>query len=288
MPLTINAESIPDELLEEEFQAIKSHYERMGAMSCCERDSEFRGYARDNVIARVLLNQAAEKEFPVIAEAEISAALDRVVTEHGGIEEVCQKLGVESINDPGLIQDIKSSVRMDKIFARIWGDEVAPTEAELREFMGKHQQDYLSEERVRAVAIFKKVEKVEDRGKIYDVLRGLRKRALEGEDFETMAIENTDKEDKSVDLGWFKRGEFMDEFDLIFFSLTEGEVSPVFASHWGFHLAKIVGREPAEPLPFEQVRSQLEERLNSERRQEKTRTFLAEIKERSVIEGLED
>ena len=56
MPLTINGETVPDDLLEQEFEGIKAHYERMGAMSCCSRDEEFRGYARENVIARVLIN----------------------------------------------------------------------------------------------------------------------------------------------------------------------------------------------------------------------------------------
>ena len=59
MPLIINGESVPDGLVEQEFEGIKAHYERMGAMSCCERDPEFRGYARENVVARVLINQEA-------------------------------------------------------------------------------------------------------------------------------------------------------------------------------------------------------------------------------------
>ena len=63
MPLTINGQTISDELLEREFEGIKAHYERLGAMSCCERDDEFRGYARENVTARALINQEAERCF---------------------------------------------------------------------------------------------------------------------------------------------------------------------------------------------------------------------------------
>ena len=66
MPLTINSESIPEELLQEEFQAIKSHYENMGAMSCCERDPEFREYARENVAATLADNVGAGDELHLI------------------------------------------------------------------------------------------------------------------------------------------------------------------------------------------------------------------------------
>jgi hypothetical protein len=114
MPLIINSEVIPPELLQDEFQAIKSHYERMGAMSCCERDPEFRGYAQENVIARVLLNQAAELQFPDIDSTEISSTVEKLVTEHGGESEVCERLGVSSLDDPLLVQDIISGIRMDK------------------------------------------------------------------------------------------------------------------------------------------------------------------------------
>ena len=96
----------------------------------------------------------------------------------------------------------------------------------------------MTPEEVRASHLFKHVERVEDREGIYQLLRDLRARARNGADFDALALEHTDKEDKLVDLGWFKRGEFMEEFDLIIFSLDEGEVSPVFASHWGFHLAE--------------------------------------------------
>lgn len=284
MPLTINSESIPEELLQEEFQSIKSHYERMGAMSCCERDPEFREYARENVVARVLLNQAAEREFPEIDETEIAAALDRVVQEQGGAEALCNKLGLQSLDDPLLRQDLVSGLRMDKMLAIVWGEQPEISDAALHEFMIEHQQDYLTDERVRAIALFKKVEKVEERDALYNQLRNFRREALAGADFEALAKEHTDKEDKVTDLGWFKRGEFMDEFDLIFFSLQLDEISPVFASHWGFHLAKIVGREESVPQPFAEIRDALQERLLNETRQSKTKAFIEQLKAAAIIE----
>ena len=284
MSLIINSEPIPDELLQEEFQTIKSHYEQMGAMSCCERDPEFREYARENVIARVLLNQAAEREFPEISDDDIASALARVVEEHGGAEQVCTRLGVSSLEDPLLRQDLISGLRMDKMFAKIWGPETQPSDQTLMSFMQDHQDEFMTEERVRAIAIFKQVEKVEERDNIYNGLRKLRREALAGADFEAMAVEHTDKEDKVVDLGWFKRGEFMDEFDLIFYSLQMNEITPVFASHWGFHLAKVVGHEPPTLKRFEEIKPILIERFTAESRQTKTKAFIEELKATAVIE----
>ncbi len=284
MPLSINDEIIPDELLQEEFQVIKAHYERMGSVSCCERDAEFRGYARENVIARVLLNQEAERRFPKVDEAEVADALDRLLVEHGGADAFCNKLGLASVEDPLVRQDLVCGLRLDKLLLETWGPLADPAGAELEAFYESNLQDYLTEERVRALHIFKQVEKVEDRESIYDLLRGLRRRAREGEDFEAMALEHTDKEDKLVDLGFFRRGEFMDEFDLIAFSMEEGEVTPVFASHWGFHLAKIIGREPRVPRPFGEVRVEVQERWMAERKQQKTRALVETLRQKAKIE----
>ena len=286
MPLIINNEPIPDELLHEEFQIIKAHYESMGSVSCCERDPEFRGSARENVVARVLLNQEAERRFPEVGDAEVQAALGRLLEEHGGAEAFCQKLGIDSAEDPRVLGDIVSGLRLDKLLFAAWGPLDDPAETELRAFYEEHLSDYLTDERVRALHIFKQVEKVEDREKIYEELRDVRRRVRSGEDFETMAIAHTDKEDKLVDLGYFRRGEFMDEFDLIAFSLEEGEISPVFASHWGFHLAKITGREPKVPKPFESVREAVKERFLADQKQRKTRELVDQLRAAADIQDL--
>ena len=42
MPLVVNGQTIDDAVIEQEFSAIKAHYESLGSISCCERDDEFR------------------------------------------------------------------------------------------------------------------------------------------------------------------------------------------------------------------------------------------------------
>jgi hypothetical protein len=285
--LIINGERIPAALLQEEFEVIKSTYERMGAMSCCERDPEFRGYARENVIARVLLNQEAEKRFPSPSPAELQAALDRLAQEHGGMAAFCQRVGVSGPEDPLLLADLTTGVRMDNLILSISQtapEDTPPTSEEIEAFYQENQAQYLSPERIRAIHLFKQVEKVEERDTVYDDMRAWRQAARAGADFLEIALQNTDKEDKVVDLGWFGRGDFSEEFDLILFSLDEGEMSPVFASHWGFHLAKVVGRQAPTPLPLPEVAAEVAEKLLSRRRQQATERLVAQLKATATVE----
>jgi parvulin-like peptidyl-prolyl isomerase len=283
MPLTINGESVPDELISEEFQVIKAHYERMGRVSCCERDAEFRGYAKENVIARVLLNQEAESRHPEITEADIAARVENLMAEHGGREQFFANIGLTPEQEHLVRDDVRSGLRMDRLLQEAWGDSAGPSEIDQRAWYQHHLSEFMTPEEVSALHLFKHVEKVEDRDGIYNKLREIRGQAKAGADFQALALEHTDKEDKLVDLGWFKRGDFMEEFDLIIFSLDEGEMSPVFASHWGFHLAKVTGRRAPAAMPFEEVRGTVIERMTAEHRQAITQKLVAELKERAEI-----
>ncbi|HEX2749911.1 MAG TPA: peptidyl-prolyl cis-trans isomerase [Verrucomicrobiales bacterium] len=283
MSITVNGEPVPNDLINEEFQAIKAHYERMGRASCCERDPEFRGYAKDNIIARILLNQEAERQFKEISEEDVTATLERLIGEHGGRETFFSNVGLTPDQEPLVREDLRAGLRVDRLMQQTWGGTGPPDESAQRTWYQERIAEFMTPEEVSALHLFKHVEKVEDRETVYNLLRSLRAQARAGADFKAMALEHTDKEDKLVDLGWFKRGDFMEEFDLIIFSLEAGETSPVFASHWGFHLAQVTGHRPPAPIPFGEVQAQVVERMTAEHRQGATQALVTELKARAEI-----
>ncbi|MEN9283641.1 MAG: hypothetical protein RLZZ179_1134 [Verrucomicrobiota bacterium] len=288
MPLTINGESIPPEILQEEFQNIKSHYERMARVSCCERDPEFRQYARDNITARVLLNQEAERRFPSIPPEDIAARVESLISEHGGRDQFFAATGLTPESEHLVHDDVRAGLRVDLLLREAWSPEPEPSPADLKAWYHAHLGEFMTPEEIRASHLFKQVEKSEDREAIYQSLRSIRAEARSGADFDALARTHTDKEDKLVDLGWFRRGDYMEEFDLIVFSLEEGEISPVFASHWGFHLAKITGRRPPAPKPCDEVAPEIRERILHDHRQEATRQLVASLRQSADITGTED
>lgn len=283
MALTVNGETVSNDLINDEFQAIKAQYERMARVSCCERDPEFRGYAKDNIIARILLNQEAERRFPEVSEEDITATVERLMSEHGGRDAFFMNVGLTPEQEPLVREDVRSGLRVDRLMSETWGGEPAPDEAAQQEWYAAHLEEFMSVEEVSALHLFKHVEKAEDRENTYNLLRRLRAEAKAGADFQALALEYTDKEDKLVDLGWFKRGDFMEEFDLIIFSLDEGEVSPVFASHWGFHLAKLTGRKAPAPAPFTEVQGTVVERMIAANRSTATQALVARLREKADI-----
>src|SRR5437879_1204618 len=83
MSLIINSKTIDEDVVYAEFSSIKGYFESLGNVSCCERDEEFRGYAKQNIIARVLLAEEAERRIPPPPDSAIDAAIDSIKQEQG-------------------------------------------------------------------------------------------------------------------------------------------------------------------------------------------------------------
>lgn len=86
------------------------------------------------------------------------------------------------------------------------------------------------------------------------------------------------------DLGFFKRGTMLPEFDKAAFSLQDGEVSDPVRSQWGWHVIKVEERRAAPPKPFEEVKEQLRERLLRSQLDRYTEQYVRELRDKALVE----
>ncbi|MDZ4288858.1 MAG: peptidylprolyl isomerase [Prosthecobacter sp.] len=284
MALIINGEQIDDEVIEGEFRNVKGHYERLLQVACCERDQEFRGYAKDNLISRVLLNQEAKKRLPEVAEEDITSRLTRLIEEAGGESQFYMNIGMPHKDEAVVRENVAGGVRLDKMLADAYSPEPTYTDAELQAYYDSHQELYLTEEEIRAAHITQSLQGAKTRSDVYDGLRKLRRQLVDGADFMAVAEEHRADDQQQIDLGWFKRGEFMEEFETIAFSMNEGEISPVFNTQLGFHICTLLGRKAPEPKPFDEVKESIRLRMLEEHRDQKFNQLLEELKAGAKIE----
>lgn len=284
MTLNINGEAIPDSLLEQEFSAIKAHYESLGNVSCCERDDEFRGYAKENVIARVLLAQEAERSIPNLSADELDKAIEQLKADHGGEAQFYVNIGMTPDQTDLIRQNVDTNIRLQK-YIQTLSDGVPPSDEQLREYYLRNKDLFKTTEEVRVLHILKAPKRGEERKGAYELLRSLRERAMNHEDFLQLASEYSDKPKEEADLGFFKRGDILEEFELVAFSLRVGEVSPVFGSAFGFHLIKLMERKPSVLKPLAEVRDEVSRGYEEEQRAAAIQAKVAELRKHAAIEG---
>lgn len=296
MALTINGEPVDQALLDQEFSAIKSYVSNQGDISCCERDPEFRGQARDNVITRVLLDQEARRKTSAITPAEVGTALEQLKEAHGGAKEFENRFGTGEEAEGKVRREVEVGLRVQRLLDQVCGPDPEPTEAELRDFVAGHLDRFMTVERVRAWHILKNPVRGADKGLPYEDMRQIRHRLLEGADFETEARAHSDKvrelaeapqegQGDGIDLGTFARGEMVQEVELLAFSMKIGEVSPVFGTPFGYHLIKLVEHHPSVPRPFEEVRDEARRQYLEDRRSGLVQAYVTELRGRATIEG---
>ncbi len=77
-------------------------------------------------------------------------------------------------------------------------------------------------------------------------LNDLRNRISKGADFSTMAILYSEDPGSSRNGGLYndiKKGDFVKEFESVVFSLDVGELSEIFKTEYGYHIAKLIDRK---------------------------------------------
>jgi parvulin-like peptidyl-prolyl isomerase len=96
-----------------------------------------------------------------------------------------------------------------------------------------------------------------------------------GEDFAALAkaeSEDTGSAEKGGDLGdWFKAEKMVAPFAEALARLNPGQVSDVVETQFGFHLIKLLDRQPARLQSFEEVQPGIEQRLRKTYVQEQLR-----------------
>lgn len=120
----------------------------------------------------------------------------------------------------------------------------------------------------------------------WTAIERLRQRILDGEEFATLARRNSDDASSVVaggDLGWINKGGMPIEMEAIIDGLEIGELSAVFESPDGLHIAEVLGRRVTD-LSQDYTRGQAENALRTRKFDLELENWLIEIREKAFVE----
>ena len=101
----------------------------------------------------------------------------------------------------------------------------------------------------------------------------------DGEDFEKLARENSicPTASEGGDLGYFVRGDMVEEFDKAAFELKQpGDISPIVKTQFGYHLIELVDKD------------HLMEQYITEKRDDLINRYLEEMKDKAQYKVFEE
>jgi peptidyl-prolyl cis-trans isomerase C len=217
MALTVNGEGITVVEFQAEVQRYLTSQTNLGKPVSPEEAAEA---VREDLTAQLLLAQAARADGFILDEAGLQARIESLAAQVGGVETLSKWQSDQGYSEQAFRSALKraaeSAWMRDKILAEV------PSTAEQ-----VHVQQILLYNQDTAQSFFTQ-------------LGG-------GADFDELALRANPL--TRGDLGWVPRGYLLEpQIEEAAFNLTVGQYSDVIATDVGFHIVRILARDPQRPL----------------------------------------
>jgi peptidyl-prolyl cis-trans isomerase SurA len=269
------------------------------AQAAGERDLSRRATKRNEVLHQVLemmigekLMDAAVKELNVdVSDQDVDTAIEEVKKSHNLDQ---QKLD-DAIRAEGLTMSkyrevVRLQVARLKLIQQKVRSRVKVTEQDLKSEYEKYVRLQQDDPEIHCRHIVVHVpadanpQQVEQaRQKALAIAEEARQR---GVDFAALARRKSEGSSapEGGDLGYFKRGVMLPEFERVAFKLKEGEISDPVRTQFGWYVIKVEEIRVAAIKKYEEVKDVLREQLSRNQLDKATQAYVQELRQAAVVD----
>jgi parvulin-like peptidyl-prolyl isomerase len=177
----------------------------------------------------------------------------------------------------------RNGVSVEALIAQISAKVPRPKPREANGYYERFKKDFFRPEMVHAAHIVKNIDETTKEAEALSAIQNVMDLLKAGRKFEDLADEYSDCPGRGGDLGFFARGEMVEGFENVVFALKPGEMSDIFESPFGFHIAKVYERKPAGIAAFRDVRNDIERELWEQAKQSALREFVSQLRAKADI-----
>jgi parvulin-like peptidyl-prolyl isomerase len=262
-----------------------------------ERRLQLQSRVIDDLLRKRLIAQEIERRRIVISPTDIDdrteIEFERILRQNNLTEEqaaqILQRQGrtLESFKRE-LRQAVELHLQTERLRDLVVGP-IEPTEQELSAYLEEHREDYDTPEEVHARHILIRVPEGASEAEIAQAkkqIEDIKKELENGADFAELAkkySQDPGSAPNGGDLGFFRRGQMVKEFEDAAFSLEPGQISDPVRTQFGFHLIKVEEKKPAQHPELAQIRERVLKDYIAAERTRRFEQFYAELKAHAKI-----
>lgn len=246
--------------------------------------------AMEDLVAEKLFEKAMKELAIEVSPAELQATLQTVMQQNGltSQEQLRQAVESQGLDWDDYVETMRRQLGQSKLINIKVRSQVKLSEDEVKRRYAEQAAMERGEEEVRASHILVSVAADAPAAQVEEARRraeAIAAQARGGADFDGLARAGSDGSSKTDggDLGWFRRGEMVPELEKAAFALQAGEVSDPVRTRFGWHVLKVQERRTTAARPFEQVATEIREKLFREEMERQTQRYLEELKKNAVI-----
>ncbi len=247
--------------------------------------------ALESLIAEKLLEREMEELGITVGEQEVELGLDDVRRQNNFTpEQFEQALRQEGYTLQSYKEFMRKHLRRMKLVNLKVRSRVKVSEKDLRAEYDRWVRTEQSDPEVHARHILVRLSKdatPEQEAEALAKARALAEEARQpGVDFAQLAREKSEgpSREDGGDLGFFKRGMMLPDFDRVAFSLPVGGVSDPVRTHFGYHVIKVEERRAPDVPAFEEVKAQLQDNVMRNQLEKYTEQYVKELRQKANVE----
>lgn len=210
-----------------------------------------------------------------IEDAEIRETIEAIKRDTSGDDRIVDVAGRdEELKKWG--EDFEKNLLVRTIIDKVISPDIEVTEKEAVDYYKEHAEEFERDEEFRALQITVNTE--EEAVKLLELIK-------KGEGFRELAAKHSlspDKEDGG-DLGFFVRGEMPESFEAAVSSISEGEISSVVKSPFGYHIFKLIEKRGKRVIKFSDAREEIVLSLQLEKGKSAFRKWIDDLKKKAEI-----
>lgn len=187
--------------------------------------------------------------------------LEEMIAENLFYEEAVRKGFLQEKEVAEVIKEAKKKILVARLIQTEVEKAASVTDAEIRRFYDEHKEDFKTPEMWRASHIL-----VATEAEAKAVLDELAKGASFEDLAKSRSIDATAS--RGGDIGYFRRGQLVPEFEKACFALDVGQVSGIVNTQFGYHIIKLTDKREASVESYEKVARAIEDILMKKKRGE--------------------
>jgi peptidyl-prolyl cis-trans isomerase C len=271
---------------------IKSAESNMGMPIPPEARDDILRRLLDQLVVQTLLEQEAKARGLAATDADVDARLLELRQRFKTPLEFDEALRERGQTLDALRQDIGRDVTASKLINAELAAVPGASDDEAKDFYAKNPDSFKEEETIRASHILIRVAPGADAATTAQAkatIESVLAQAKAGQDFAKLAREfsqDPTNAQQGGDLNYFRRGTMVREFSDAAFALQPGEVSGVVTTQFGHHIIKVTDRKPGRVVPFEEAAPRIKQYLDRDKKQDRRKTYLEDLKKKAKIEIL--
>lgn len=285
MALLINGERIEDSAIHKEAERLRPDYEKVFAdMNPDQREAQLLDWSKENLIERALLQQEVKNSEPKIPENQLEVIIANLKKECKNSQDIYRDFEVG--DDEELKHSVEMIIRTERKLEKVLKNLPTPSSNAIREYYDKNKEQFRTGERVRAAHIVKYVDWRNDEQNAFVAINQAFEELKNGAAFEFVADKYSDCADRGGDLGLISKGQMAEEFEDVVFNLGIGQISNIFRTRFGFHIAKVYERHSAAIASLEEVKGQITDILKEHMRKAAVHDYMDSLKINAKIEDI--